>query len=212
MKTVYCKTLALVISIINVSYAQNPVKESYFGIRAGYLKASTDVNNLTKLPYEIRLGGVAPLNSFYGGVFYHHNVSPWLAYRVELNYQQKGIELQNQNGNVVGHQKLHYAGLTPLIGITPLNGLSLFVGPEANVYLGQSVDGANYGPNTTPIELGISSRLSYRYKWIGLEVGHSQALNDYKSVDIAGARSTLRNRAWQAGLLFAPTLLKKKGK
>jgi hypothetical protein len=135
-----------------------------------------------------------------------------LAYRVELNYQQKGVELQDQNGNVVGHQKLHYAGLTPLIGITPLNGLSLLVGPEANVYLGQSVDGANYGPGTTPIELGISSRLCYRYKWIGLELGYSQALNDYKSVDIGGARSTLRNHVLQAGLLFTPTLLKKRSK
>ncbi len=209
MKTVYCKTLALVISVINISYAQNLVKGNYFGIRAGYLKSSTDVDNVTKLPYEVRLGGVASLNSFYGGLFYHHNISPWLAYRVELNYQQKGVELQDQNGSVVGHQKLHYAGLTPLIGITPLKGLSLFVGPEANAYLGQSVDGANYGPNTAPIELSISSRLSYRYKWIGLEVGYSKALNDYKSVNIGGARSDLRNRAWQAGLLFAPALLKK---
>jgi len=212
MKTVYCKTLALLILTVSISCAQTPAKENYFGIRAGYLKSLTDVNNITKLPYEIRLGGIAPLNSFYGGVFYHHNVAPWLAYRVELNYQQKGIELQDQNGSVVGHQRLHYAGVTPLIGITPLNGLNLFVGPEANGYLGQSVERANYGSNTTPIELGISSRLSYRYKWIGLELGYSQALNDYKSVDVGGAQSNLRNRTWQVGLLLVPTMLKTQNK
>ena len=208
MKTLYLQALTLLVLMAHVSRAQTTAKVDYFGIRAGYLKASTD---LTSSRNDIRLGGVAPINSFYVGGFYHHNILSWLAYRVDLNYQQKGIELQDQNGSIVGHQRLHYAGLTPLIGITPLKGLGLFVGPEANVYLGQSAERANYGPNMTPIEFGITSRLSYRYKWIGLEVGYFEALNEYKSVDL-GARFGFKNRTWQAGLLFVPALLKKRSK
>ncbi|AUD06497.1 outer membrane beta-barrel protein [Spirosoma pollinicola] len=206
MKTLYFQTLVLLVLMTNVTRAQVPTRPNYFGIRAGYLKASTD---LTSSRNDIRLGGIAPLNSFYAGVFYHHNLSRWFAYRVDLTYQQKGIELQDQTGSIVGHQRLHYAGLTPLIGITPLKGLSLFVGPEANVYLGQSVERANYGPTVTPIEFGLSGRLSYRYKWIGLEVSYFEALNEYKSVDL-GARFGFKSRTWQAGLLFVPGLLKKR--
>lgn len=90
------------------------------------------------------------------------------------------------------------------------------MGPEANVYLGQSVERANYGPNATPIEFGITSRLSYRYKWIGLEVSYFEASNEYKSFNLGsgdlGTRFGFKNRTWQAGLLLVPALLKKRSK
>jgi hypothetical protein len=186
---------------------QTPIKQNYIGVRAGYLLASTDLTTVTSiaLPYQIRLGGVAPLNSFYAGAFYHHTLLPWLAYRVDLNYQRKGIENQLPNGDVVFRQKFHYVGLTPLIGITPIDGLGLFVGPEANVYFGQSI----WSANAAPIELGISSRVSYRYRWIGLEVGYFKGLNEYTSLNLFGARFGFKNRTWQAGLLFVPAMLKK---
>ncbi|MCK8495357.1 hypothetical protein M0L20_26060 [Spirosoma sp. RP8] len=83
---------------------------------------------------------------------------------MQAGYQQKEIEYQLPNSDLVSRQKFHYASLTPLIGITLINGVGLFVGPEANVSLGQSVRSTN----AVPIEVGISSRLSYRYRWLGL--------------------------------------------
>jgi len=196
MRSVYSQFIALLL-ISNIVSGQATSKESYFGIRAGYLRAST---NLTSSNTSYGLGGVAPRNSFYGGVFYHQNISRWLAYRTELNYQQKGIENQDYDGNVLFQQKFHYIGLTPLIGFTPISGLGFFVGPEANVHFGRSM----WSNNAASIEIGVSGRVSYRYKSIGVEVGYFKGLNEYTSVDFGDNRFGFKNRTWQAGLLFVP--------
>ena len=198
MKATYLQIIGLLISG-TVGFGQAPSQESYFGIRGGYLRASTD---LTYSPYNLQLDGLAPRNSFYGGVFYHHTVAHQIAYRVELNYQQKGLEYKDQNGDVSSRNKFHYVGLTPLIGITPLRGLSFFIGPEINV----NVRKVSAEPNARirSIETGISGRVSYRYKWIGVEAGYFKAFNDYMVLDLITAQSSFKNHSWQAGLFFTP--------
>ncbi len=196
--------LAFWLLTTTLASAQTLTKANYFGVRAGYLRASTSV---TSSRSDMRFLGVAPLNSFYAGAFYQHTLSALLVYRVEINYQQKGIEYQLPNGDLVSRQKFYYASLTPLIGITPIKGVGLFVGPEANVSLGQNVR----SNNAAPIEVGISSRLSYQYRWLGLEVGYFKSLNEFTFLDL-GARFGFTNQTWQAGLSFVPGLLKKEGR
>lgn len=183
-------------------------KHSYFGVRAGYLRAST---NITSSPEGSSLRGLAPLNSFYGGVFYQHTLPSRIAYRVELNYQQKGNEAQDQNGTVAYQRKFQYVGLTPLIGITPISGLSLLVGPEVNFYFGKKA----FDRNAPLAEFGISGRVVYRHKWIGIEAGYFKGINEYNSITIKNSpiiggdtRFNFRNQTWQVGLIFVPTMLK----
>ncbi|MBC3795132.1 outer membrane beta-barrel protein [Spirosoma utsteinense] len=197
--------MGLLLIISTVALGQATSKQSYFGIRTGYLRASTQLTN-SLLNYSlpsVSLAGVAPRNSFYGGVFYQHALSRWIAYRIELNYQQKGIQNQDFDGNTLFQQKFHYVGVTPLIGITPVSGLGLFVGPEANVYFGKSA----WSEHASLVELGISGRASYRYKWIGVDVGYFKSFNEYTHVDLGNIRFGFKNQTWQVGLIFVPTML-----
>ncbi|MBR8841101.1 MAG: PorT family protein [Stigonema ocellatum SAG 48.90 = DSM 106950] len=200
MKTAYFLMILLLVTS-TVVLGQASSKQGYFGVRVGYLRASTD---LTSSRNDSRLGGVAPLNSFYGGVFYQHALSRWIAYRVEVNYQQKGIENQDQDGNKLFEQKFHYVGVTPLIGFTPLSGLGFFVGPEANYYFGESA----FSKNAASVELGISGRIAYRYKWIGVEASYFKSFNEYTHLDLGNTRFGFKNQTWQVGLIFVPAMLK----
>ena len=191
----------LLLMASTVVMGQATSKQSYFGVRAGYLRASTQ---LTSSSPTVNLRGVGPLNSFYGGVAYQHALSRWIAYRVELTYQQKGIDNQDFDGNSLSQQKFHYVGVTPLIGIRPLSGLGLFVGPEVNFHFGKGARSGNF----TPIELGMSSRFSYRYKWIGIEAGYFKSFNEYTHDDIGIARFGFTSQTWQVGLIFVPVILK----
>lgn len=198
--------LSLVTSTVVLGQVSS--KHSYFGVRAGYLRASTD---LTSSPEGSDLRGVAPLNGYYGGVFYQHNLPNRITYRVELNYQQKGNEAQDQNGNVSYQRKFQYVGLTPLIGVTPISGLSLLVGPEVNFYFGIKA----FDRNAPLAEFGISGRVAYRYKWIGIEVGYFKGISKYNSVTIQNnpaiggdTRFDFKNQTWQVGLIFVPAMLK----
>lgn len=193
--------MGLLLVTSTVASGQATSKQSYFGVRAGYLRASTQ--QTSSIP-NVNLRGVAPRSSFYGGGFYQHALSRRLAYRIELNYQQKGIDNQDFDGNTLFQQKFHYVGVTPLIGLTPISGLSLFVGPEANVYLGKGTQDRNFAP----IELGMSGRISYRYKWIGVEAGYFKSFNEYAHDDLGSTRFGFKNQTWQVGLIFAPAMLK----
>jgi hypothetical protein len=186
-----------------LSFGQSKKQLSYFAFRAGYLQTKIDLTSSRSNTY---LGGIANRNSFYGGVFYHNNVTRFLAYRIELNYQQKGVENQDFSGNVLFQRRFHYVGVTPLVGITPITGLGLYIGPEANVRLGR----VPLGRSENPIEVGISSRVAYRYKWIGVEVGYFKAFNKFTSIELGpDLQFGMKNRTWQAGLFFTPNLVKK---
>lgn len=200
MKAICLQIIGLLISS-TIGFGQARSRESYFGIRGGYLRALTD---LTFSPNNLHLDDLAPRNSFYGGLFYHHTIAHQIAYRVELNYQQKGLEYKDQNGNVSSQNKFHYVGLTPLIGITPLRGLSFFIGPEVNF----NIRKVSAEPNARirSIETGISGRISYRYKWIGIEAGYFKAFNEYMVLDLITAQSSFKNHTWQAGLFFTPDI------
>lgn len=200
--------IGLLLAMNTVAVGQVPNKRGYFGIRMGYVRASTDLTSSQK---GSSLIGVDPLNSFYGGAFYQRNLSQRVVYRIELNYQQKGNETQDRNGNVLSRQRFHYVGVTPLIGITPLSGLNLLVGPEANFYFGRTA----FDRNAPAAELGISGRVAYRYKWIGIEAGYFRGFNEYNSINIVNAvagntRFSFKNRTWQIGLIFVPTMLRTK--
>lgn len=204
MKNNWFKLVGLLLLTGPVVVGQAMSKKSYLGVRAGYLQSSTTLTSQSSSPYQTLLGGLAPRNTYYGGVFYHQNLRSWLAYRVEATYQLKGFTNQDQNGTMLSAQRFHYIGLTPLIGITPVTGLSFFVGPEANLFLH-----ASSGSNPDPIEFGISGRVAYRYHWIGLEVGYFNSFNQYLYFTANSARFSFTNRTWQLGLFFVPSMLKK---
>lgn len=191
-----------------IALGQTTSKQSYFGVRAGYLRASTDV---TSSPEGSNLTGVSPLNGYYGGLFYQHDSPNRIAYRAELNYQHKGNENQDRNGNILSQERFNYVGLTPLIGITPIPGLSLLVGPEVNVYIGKKA----FNRNAPLAEFGISGRVTYRRKWIGIEVGYFKGFNEYNSVTVRNSpavgediRFSFKNQTCQVGLIFVPAMLK----
>lgn len=203
MKAINIGILILLVLVATIAQAQTVYKTSYYAIRVGFLNASTELSSSSTAQ---RLGGIAPLNSYYVGALYQRdNVLPGLSYRAEVTYQRKGIEYQNFDGYVVTRQKFHYVGLTPLIGIMPVNGLGLFVGPEINISIGQSA----WTTTAVPIEYGIASRLSYRYRWIGAEVGYFSGLNEFTSLEL-GARFGFKNRTWQAGLFIVPSKIRRK--
>ena len=193
--------VSLLLMTSTVALGQATSKQSYFGVRAGYLRAYTQ---LTSSSPNVNLRGVGPRSSFYGGAFYQHALSRWIAYRIEINYQQKGITNQDFDGNTLFQQRFHYVGATPLIGFTPVSGLSLFVGPEVNFHLGKGAQSKNFAP----VELGISSRVSYRYKWIGVEVGYFKSFNEYTHDDLGITRFGFKSQIWQVGLIFVPAMLK----
>ena len=198
MRNILITTVGLLLILSQVSLGQVKNQSSYFALRAGYLQTITDVTSSRGNTF---LRGMGNRDSFYGGVFYHRNIARFVAYRMELNYQQKGVESQDLSGNVLLQRRFHYAGLTPLIGITPLSGLGLYVGPEANLRVGN----APLGRNAVPIEVGISGRIAYRYKWIGVEVGYFRAFNEFAAIELGqDLRFGLKNRTWQVGLFLVP--------
>lgn len=200
-----CLSLIIGFSVLcTTAFGQSPGRENYVGIRAGYLRASSQ---FTLLPYKIQQNNVAPRSSYYGGIFYHHNLTSWLAYRVELNYQQKGQTRRNLDGSVADQRPFNYVGVTPLIGLTPLPGLGIFIGPEANVRMNRILTDDSY--KAPPIETGVSSRLTYRYKWAGLEVGYFQAFNSYSTLYLPEGQYNYKNYTWHIGLFFVPAKLKK---
>ncbi|WP_420151682.1 hypothetical protein [Spirosoma sp.] len=209
MKLLLFQLVTLLSMLSSLAFGQISPKTNYFGLRAGYLRTATTITaSQGAKDYGTKLVGIADRSGFYSGVFYHHNLGKVLAYRLELNYQQKGIQNQDPAGNFLFEQPFHYIGFTPLFGITPLSKLSVFVGPEANLRVGAIPPGQNNRP--TSIEAGISTRVSYRYKRIGIEVSYFNAFNTFNSFEVNPIiRFDFKNQNWQAGLFFALSKLKK---
>lgn len=202
MRIIFFQLVILFLTLSRPTFAQAPTKLSYFGIRAGFLQTATSITrSQLGIDYGAKLVGVAGRNSFYGGFFYQRHSRKLLAYRLEVNYQQKGLRKEDEEGNLLYNQPFHYIGATPFIGITPLAGLSLFVGPEANLRIASA---SRIYEKPTTIEMGLSGRVSYRYKWIGLEVSYFNALNYFNTFEYNPIHTfDLKNRTWQAGLFFA---------
>lgn len=209
MKFFLLQFVVLLLTVRSSAFGQASAKTSYIGLRTGYLRTATTITASEGAKnLGTKLVGIADRSSFYGGVFYHHNLGKVIAYRVELNYQQKGVQNQGPAGNLLFEQPFHYIGVTPLLGITPLSGLGVFVGPEANLRVGSVPNEAYNRP--TPIEVGISSRVAYRYKRIGIEVSYFNAFNTFNSFEVNPiVQFDFKNQNWQAGLFFVLSKLKK---
>lgn len=201
MKSTCLKIVCLFAITSSLGFGQIPVKQSYFGIRGGYQRVATDVF-ISALGNTYTTKGYAPRNTFYSGVFYQQNLSQRLLYRMELNYQQKGLEHHDQDGSTSFQKRLHYVGLTPLIGFNPITNLSLLVGPEANWLAKNSSPSPT--SNTRTIEVGLTARVAYRYKWIGFEVGYFRAFNEYSDLSSPIFGTKFKSRTWQAGLFLIP--------
>ncbi|WP_245776870.1 hypothetical protein [Spirosoma endophyticum] len=168
----------------------------------GYVHSTSSLTYSQEvMSYGTNVVGVADRSGFYGGVFYQHPIGKTLAYRVELNYQKKGSNQNDQLGNYIYSLPFNYIGLTPLVGFTPLPGLGIFVGPEANLRVNSIPPTATLSP--AAIELGVSSRLSYRYKAIGVEVGYFKGLSPYYTFNLGGpVKVDFTNQNWQAGIFI----------
>ncbi|MBD2705787.1 PorT family protein [Spirosoma sp. BT702] len=189
----------------HLAFSQTTTTPGYFGIRAGYQRVATDIA-ISTIGGVYNSRGIAPRSTFYGGGFYQQSLNRWLVFRLELNYQQKGLEYLDQNVKPTVQQRLHYVGLTPLIGINPLPNLSVLIGPEGN----QLVKDSSPSPTNEikSIELGLTARISYTYKWIGLEAGYFKAFTGYQNLKSVDFESTSKNRSWQVGLLVIPAKFK----
>ena len=205
MKYTYLIITWLLLFSSHLVFSQTLPRIGYFSIRGGYQRVTTDIA-ISTIGGVYKSQGIASRSTFYGGTFYQQSLNRWLVYRLELNYQQKGLEYRDQNDKVSFQQRLHYVGLTPLIGISPLTNLSVFIGPEAN----QLVKNSYPSPTNEikSIELGLTARVSYTYKWIGLEAGYFKGFTEYLNLNSVDSETKFKNRSWQVGLSIIPANFK----
>ncbi|MCX6218463.1 outer membrane beta-barrel protein [Spirosoma sp.] len=209
MKSTYLMIACISILSANLGLGQSTGSQNYFGIKGGFQRVTTDVFiSASGNTYSNK--GYAPRDAFYTGIFYQQGFGKRFAYRIEANYQQKGYAHYDQNSDVMYQNRFHYVGLTPLIGFYPITNLSLLVGPEVNWLVKNSVY-SPYSPtpagNNRPVEVGLTARVAYRYKWIGLEVGYFNAFNEYLFLPGVDSDTKFKNRTWQAGLFIIPGML-----
>ena len=113
---------------------------------------------------------------FQGGAYANIYLSDSLMGQVELLYSRKGVSTINHAGQIDSdgialtyERDIHYLQIPVLIGFHALidNKLILLVGPELNVYLGDTItanyvsifENENYQVN--PLNLGISAQSTY---------------------------------------------------
>ncbi|SOD96295.1 outer membrane beta-barrel protein [Spirosoma fluviale] len=205
MTKIYFRIVIVSLFLSCEVFGQEPTKRSFFAIRTGYVhSASNLIYSPDAMNYGTNVVGVADKSGFYGGAFYQHTVGKSFAYRVDLTYQEKGSTQNDQLGNYMYSLPYNYVGVTPLVGITPVTGLGIFVGPEANLRVNSIPTGSGtLTVSPTAIELGISSRLSYRYKAIGVEVSYFKGLNQYYTFNLGGpVKVDFKNQNWQAGIFI----------
>jgi len=208
MKTGFWWAWIVGVVVGNPVFGQAETKPGHVGIRAGYLRATTDVTpSQGALNYGVVLLGIGDKPGWYGGVYYHRRPERQLTYRVEANYQQKGVRNYDVAGNFSFTQPFHYLNLTPLLCLTPsrrvpFSGLKVLLGPEANLRVGAVPPGRGNKP--APVELGTSGRVVYQYGRVGLEAAYFRALNEFNQFEenpifVFG----YKNQSWTLGLSVA---------
>lgn len=161
--------------------------------QAVYLYSLT---HLTSTTYSlIGLPEVKLKPGFYAGIAYTHQWKNRLIGGFEVGYQNKGFAQRDYINDRNISITYHYLSITPLIGISPLKGFDVLVGPQLNVLLSKSV---RVGDNDKPVEFGLAGKLRYQYHRFGLTAGYFKNLTVfYRSGDYY-----LINQNWQVGLQY----------
>lgn len=140
-------SLLIVWCFTSVSMAQNPITKP-FTIKAGYQQTGLHGNNISFLSAN---GETKPLNSYLIGVAYHSEISKYISFQHELNFNINGAEVQlsdDINGAYQTTLRMNSLQLQPLNVTFRFKGYQLYVGPYTSALLSARINRKDEHGNT----------------------------------------------------------------
>jgi hypothetical protein len=168
-------------------------------IQAGYLYSTSTLTRTSTV--LIGLPNFDPKRGFYVGLTYDHQLSALLTSGLELTYQQKGYISRIPYVNSESINTYRYLGLTPMVGIRPIDNLRFLIGPQLNLLINKSPSGSKFQRSTDTnrkFEFGLVGCVSYQYNRVGLKASYFKGLTAYFKTDYY----YLTNQNWQLGLFY----------
>lgn len=167
--------------------------------QAGYLYSTHTLTPTTYLIDGLPDSDFKP--GFYVGLTYEHQLSTLLTSGLNLSYQQKGDIGGSAYIKPRTINTYHYLGVTPMIGIRPIQNLRFLIGPQLNFLVNKSTSNLRtyrlINVNHT-LEFGLLGRISYELNRVGLSASYFKGLTAYYTTD--SYYST--NQTWQLGLFY----------
>ncbi|WP_461108779.1 hypothetical protein [Spirosoma koreense] len=163
--------------------------KNHVNLGAGYIHSATIV--AIENPLLIGVIPPEPKAGFYVSLAYEHQLSDRWTSQVEMHFQQKGFQTQNLERKTVTIP-YNYLGISPTVGFSPINPLTLFIGPELNILLNRS--------EGKPAEFGLTGRARYQFNRIGITGGYFRALTMYQLT--SSGTYSFTNQNWQIGLSY----------
>ena len=192
---------AIIILLICVLVSNTPTLAqpiNRLNIQAGHLYSTSTLTPTTY--YAIGLPNINPKSGYYIGLTYEHQFSTLLSGGLELTYQQKGYisQIPYISESINTHR---YLGLTPMVGIRPIQNLRFLIGPQLNLLVNKSTNGVDIqllSNGSRRLEFGLAGRVSYQYNRVGLTASYFRGLTTYFKTDFYN----LTNQNWQLGLFY----------
>ena len=131
----------------NNAMAQNTITKP-FTIKAGYLQTDLRGEDLNFLSVN---GETSALNSFLIGIEYNNEISRYISFKHELNFNINGAEMQLNdaiNGTYHSSLRMNSLQLQPLNVAFRVMGFQLYAGPYASALLSASINRKDANGNT----------------------------------------------------------------
>lgn len=188
--------LTMVVAVLISTTLQAQDKSGLFAIRAGYLYSD---NWIKQVPGNLLLKpDIDSKPSFFSGVSYTKVISDKTTSRNEINYQNKGMVIQQlHNGlpNKVTYN-YNYISLESTIGFNIFKNFTLSLGPGIN-FLINKMDEEQNGKN---IEIGFVTQGSYRIHRLEFSMNYFRGLNNYSEVTKVDPGFKFFNQNWRLGI------------
>ncbi len=177
-------------------YTTQSQKSSGIGFRTGINYSTTRYSTEP----NTQLGYLKPRAGFYVGSFYYKDLSVrGLAFRTDASIQERAVGRINNNNVSVKESKYYHLGITPQIGLRLARNLTAYAGPEVNLLIGKT---DAFG-NGYPIEVGATTRFSYKLKQVGIEAGYFRSFTKYEVYNsVFGVPFNFYNQNWQIGVTY----------
>ena len=131
----------------NKAMAQNTITKP-FTIKAGYLQTDMRGGDVGFLSVD---GETNALNSFLIGIEYNSEISKYISFKHELNFNINGAEVQLNdaiNGTYHSSLRMNSLQLQPVNVAFRIKGFQLYVGPYASALLSASINRKDANGNT----------------------------------------------------------------
>lgn len=127
--------------------AQNTITKP-FTVKAGYQQTDLHGNDIDFLSVD---GKTSVLNSFLLGIEYHSEISKFISFKHELNFNIGGAEVtlnDNINGDYYSTLRMNTMQIQPLNVTFRIKGFQLYVGPYVSALLSATINRKDKEGNT----------------------------------------------------------------